>query len=705
MTALPAPFTTAPLTSAAPALPVADVAAHTPLDLRSVRLTTGTLADWQALNADATIPHCIENLETSGVIDNLRRVVGESGAEYRGFVFADSDLYKVVEAVAWEIARTGTTEHDAWLDSVIGLVARVQEPSGYVMSWVQGVHPEKKFTELEWTHEMYVLGHLVQAAVALDRATGRSDLLDVARAFVDLVDRRFGPGRDAGICGHPEIETALVELYRHTGERRYLTLAERMIDLRGTGLLTVGGLGARYFQDHTPVREATDAVGHAVRQLYLNAGVTDAYLENGDATLLTAMDAQWSSVHERKMYLSGAFGSRHRDEAFGDDYELPSERAYAETCATIADLHWTWRMLLAGGAAGTAAYAETIEREVHNALAASVDTTGTRFFYSNPLQQRPDRYSEENAPRERTPWYACACCPPNIARTVAQMSSYVASTTQSGAGTGSAAVAAGRTTDGTGAAGGELWLHQLTAAEIDLPSHLGDGVLRVETTYPVGATVEITVHGRVEPGARLAVRVPGWSAGSTLSTRGGAAPDGAVLDAAVPDGGVGAGEDGYAHVDLVEGATYTLEVDLTPRWTRGHHRVDAVRGCLALERGPVVFCVEQASLPDAVLVDDLVLTADAPVEVSPHELRVSVTSATATATGGSVDGVGLYPASPGPSGASGTPGTPGSSGVPGSPDRLGAPASGEVFTVPAIPFSTWGNATPGAMRVWLPAHP
>ena len=643
MTALPAPLTTAPRAAAAPAVPVADVAAHRPLDLRSVRLTTGTLADWQSLNAAATIPHCIENLETSGVIDNLRRVVGESGAEYRGFVFADSDLYKVIEAVAWEIARTGTTEHDAWLDSVIGLVARAQEPSGYVMSWIQGVHPEKKFAELEWTHEMYVLGHMVQAAVALDRANGRHDLLDIARAFVDLVDRRFGPGRDDGICGHPEIETALVELYRHTGEQRYLTLAVRMIDLRGTGLLKVGGLGTRYFQDHAPVREATDAVGHAVRQLYLNAGVTDAYLENGDSTLASAMDAQWSSVHERKMYLSGAFGSRHRDEAFGDDYELPSERAYAETCATIADLHWTWRMLLAGGAAGTARYAETIEREVHNALAASVDATGTKFFYSNPLQQRPDRFSEENAPRERTPWYACACCPPNIARTVAQMSSYVASTTPAQG----------------GELGGELWLHQIAAAEIDLPEHLGDGVLRVETTYPAGATVEITVHGRVEPGARLAVRVPSWSAASTL---------------AAPGGAVAASDDGYAHVDLVEGATYTLELDVSPRWTRGHHKVDAIRGCLALERGPVVYCIEQASLPEGAVVDDLVLTGDAAVEAGPRELHVTVTSAAAESD--------LYP-----------------SGVAGSqaPDAT-------TFTIPAIPFSTWGNAGPGAMRVWLPVR-
>ncbi len=268
------------------------------------------------------------------------------------------------------------------------------------MTWTQGVHPDKKFAELEWTHELYVLGHMVQAAVALDRAAGRDDLLKLARRFVDLVERRFGSAGEEGICGHPEIETALVELYRHTGEQRHLQLAQRMIDLRGKGLLKAGSFGARYFQDHAPVREATSAVGHAVRQFYLNAGVTDVYLETGEDALLNAMRAQWSSAHERKMYISGAFGSRHRDEAFGDDYELPSDRAYAETCATIADLQWTWRMQLASGGA---VYADVIEREIHNALAASVDATGTRFFYSNPLQLRPDRYSEENAPGSAHP--------------------------------------------------------------------------------------------------------------------------------------------------------------------------------------------------------------------------------------------------------------------------------------------------------------
>jgi DUF1680 family protein len=631
----------------APAVPRASVAVHRPLDLRAVRLTGGPLARWQERNAAATIPHCIDQLEASGVLDNFRRVVGESDAEHRGFVFADSDLYKVIEAVAWEIARSGTAAFDPWLDVVVDLVRRVQEPDGYLHTWVQGVHPEKRFAELEWTHEMYVVGHLVQAAVALARATGREDLLEVAVRAADLLGRRFGDGGQDGICGHPLIETALVELYRHTGDRRHLALASRMVDLHGTGLLAPGGLGPRYFQDHAPVRESTSAVGHAVRQLYLDAGVTDVYLEDGDPTLLAAMDAQWSSAHERKMFISGAFGSRHRDEAFGDDHELPSDRAYAETCATIADLQWTWRMLLAGGAAGPAAGAETIEREVHNALAASVDATGTRFFYSNPLQQRPDRYSEENAPRERTPWYACACCPPNIARTVAQLAAYVATSTAD-----------------------TLWLHQLAGCEIDLPAHLGHGKVRVRTRYPEDGAVEITVTGDVTEGAVLAVRVPSWSAASVLGG---------------PDGAAPVGTDGYARVPLRDGGTATLHLDLRPRFTRAHHRVDALRGCLALERGPVVYCVEQADLPADVGVDDLVLVPGS--EAVPRGATLTLRCTVLPTQDGLYVPVGRL-ASPD-----------------GEPDRPVGPTdpAGEI-DVTAVPFATWGNRTPGAMRVWLPVR-
>ncbi|HSO70228.1 MAG TPA: beta-L-arabinofuranosidase domain-containing protein, partial [Arachnia sp.] len=354
----------------------------------------------------------------------------------------------------------------------------------------------------------------------------------------------------------------------------------------------------------------------------LNAGVTDLVLEEGDESLLDAMRAQWDSAHHRKMYITGAFGSRHRDEAFGDDYELPSDRAYAETCATIADLHWNWRMYLAEGGSR---YAETIERELYNALAASLDETGTRFFYSNPLQLRPDRYSEESAPRERTPWYACACCPPNIARVFAQLSGYVASVD-----------------------GDALALHLYTACEIDVPEALGGGTVAVRTSYPDDGRVEIAGPA----GLAVALRIPSWANSATV--------DGQPIQ---PDA------DGYARLTLAEGPL-VLDLPMTARWTQANHRVDSVRGCVALERGPQVYCVEQVDLPEGIRLDDIVVDPGSPIKESDAGLEIAVTPRREVGP--------LY----------GAPSTP--------------TPTGEAVTARAIPFHTWGNRASGAMRVWLP---
>lgn len=634
------------------------------MDLRAVRLDpAGSLGAWQELNARATIPHCIAQLESSGVIDNFRRVIGESGAPHRGFVFADSDLFKVIEAVAWEIARTGTTEHDPWLEEMTSLVGRVQEPSGYLHTWIQGVHPEKRFAELHWTHELYVLGHWLQAAIALDRATGRTDLLEMAIRFVDLVDRRFGPGREDGIPGHPEIETALVELYRHTGTERYLALASHLIDQRGRGILPGGGFGSRYFQDHLPVREAVDPTGHAVRQLYLNAGVTDLVLETGEEALLAVMREQWDRVHERKMFISGAFGSRHRDESFGNDYELSSDRAYAETCATIADLHWTWRMMLASS---DPRHADVIERELHNALPAAVDETGTRFFYSNPLQRRPDRFSEESAPAQRQEWYPCACCPPNIARLVAQLGAYVAGVREEDSGP-------------------VLELFQFTPCEIDLPAGIGRGSLRVETDYPVSGRIRFalaTQDSSLKDGAQLAARIPGWTTAATLSTTGGGTREVTAEERR-------AGRVLIAASD-VDGAV--LELDLTPRWSVSHPRVDATRGCVALERGPVLYCVEQVDLPGGVEVDDLAVDRRATAEVADTVGSPSGAARSSSDRGPVLSLPARVRPDVGPlfraAGAVGTGDT--------------RPDGDRSVAVMAVPFATWGNRGPGAMRTWLP---
>ncbi|SDN43955.1 hypothetical protein SAMN05216355_1046 [Actinomyces ruminicola] len=650
MTPLDMEETGAPICQCAPAAPGprARPAGRAPLGLERVRIRPESLLGrWQERNASKTIPHCIGQLEASGVMNNFRRVIGESGAPYRGFVFADSDLYKVIEAVAWEIARSGTHRFDSWLDDAVALIARVQEPTGYLHTWIQGVAPSRRFAELDRNHEMYVLGHLIQAAVALDRAAGREDLLQVAIRFAALVDRRFGPGREEGIPGHPEVETALIELYRHTGQARWLRLAEHLVNQRGRDILPGEGFGRRYYQDHRPVRDAVDPTGHAVRQLYLNAGVTDLYLETGEELLHEVMREQWDRAHERKMYLSGAFGSRHRDESFGNDYELPADRAYAETCATIADLQWTWRMLLAGE---DRRYADVMERELFNALAAAVDEGGTRFFYSNPMQRRPDRFSEENAPAERQPWYACACCPPNIARTIAQAGAYVASVLEV-------------------ADGPVLELHQLVACDIGLPDALGGGTLAVRTDYPADGEISLHVNGPALPlGSAVRVRIPAWAEGVTLRA---ADRQRSVTDAERARGYV------VIPADDVDGAF--LQLPLRARWTAANHRVDAVRGAVALERGPILYCLEQADLPEGVAVDDVYLPEPpTAIELPPAaaapapSLRIGVKVRETENP--------LY-----------------------RPATWGARvAASRRVEVDLVPFSTWGNRGPGAMRVWIP---
>jgi DUF1680 family protein len=583
------------------------------------------LGAWQQLNADATIPHCVDNIERTGVIQNFRRIAGtDLTGEFQGFWFADSDLYKTLEAIGWEQGRSGTDAYAALLDEVAALFDRVQTEDGYLNTYVQGTPGETEFAHPEFAHELYCAGHLMQAAVALHRGSGDERFLTVARRLGDLIVKRFGDDGEPLIDGHPEVETALVELYRDTGEPAYLHAAELQIERRGHRWLDPGRFGSLYYQDHLPVRENHEAIGHSVRQLYLAAGVTDLYLENGDETLLAAMERLWESAFHTKLYVTGGHGSRHRDEAYGDPYELPPDRAYAETCASIAALQWCWRMLLA---TGRARYAEEMERALLNAIAASTARTGTEFFYSNPLQLRTGHEgSDEDSPSERLPWYACACCPPNLARLLASLHSYAA------------------TADDTG-----VQLHLLTAGEFRSPRM----AITVRTAYPDDGELTISVRGAGE----LKVRVPAWASGATATAEGGEIHGEPV-----------AGE--YLRVSCSDGATVRLSLPMTPRLVRADDRVDAVRGCVAILRGPLVYCIEQADLPSGVLVEQIRLDPAAPVITVQDKLQLT----------GRVMALNndLY-----------------------APVGTGAEEE-ETITFTAIPYHSWANRGPGAMRVWLP---
>ena len=299
-----------------------------------------------------------------------------------------------------------------------------QRADGYLGTFVQ-LSGGTPYHDLQWGHELYNIGHLLQAAIAWTRALGDDRLQRAATRAVDHVAEALGPGRRDGVDGHPEIEMALVELYRETGEERHLALARHLIDQRGRGLLGAGRFGRAYWQDHLPVREAPTVAGHAVRQMYLDCGAVDVATETGDQGLLDAVVRRWTDMTATRTYLTGALGSRHQGEAFGDPYELPPDRAYAETCAAIGSVMLAWRLLLA---TGEMRFADAIERALLNGILSGRSLDGRAFFYVNPLLVRTGGTGYQGGPAERAPWYACACCPPNLMRLIASVDQMAAAT-------------------------------------------------------------------------------------------------------------------------------------------------------------------------------------------------------------------------------------------------------------------------------------
>ncbi|MCF6470295.1 glycoside hydrolase family 127 protein [Nonomuraea sp. MG754425] len=618
-------------------------AAQRPLSIDDVEIHGGPFGRWQRINREASIPLGLQQMEKSGATPNLRLAAGEGEGTFQGYRFQDSDLYKQLEAVAWEHCRRpdgdDAAAYRAFVAESAALLARAQRPDGYLNSHYQVVKPDKIFAELEHSHEMYCAGHLFQAAVATARAGLGDGLLEVARRFADLLVRRFLTGGDDGIDGHAEVETALVELYRLTGERTYLELACKLIDNRGRGLIARTGLGPLYAQDHLPVREAPTAVGHAVRQLYLEAGVVDVAVETGDADLLASSVRRWEDLVATKTAITGGHGSRHDGEAFGERYELPPDRSYNESCAAIAAIHWNWRLLLA---TGSGRYADLIERTLHNAFAASTSADGVRFFYVNPLQRRADLFEDAYLGRRRE-WFACACCPPNIMRLVSSLGHYVATTDDEG-----------------------VSVHQYAPGVI----RAGGITLDVETEYPWDGSVRLTVRSAPGGAWTLRMRVPAWS-GSARLTPGWGEPYPAVP-----------GADGYAAIrrEWRAGDTVTLDLDLTPRLVVPHRGIDALRGCAAVERGPIVYCFEQID-QDSPL-EDLALLPGAGLRPVERDLpgigRTVIVEA---------DAVRLPPAPP--------------QGLPYTTVSDAAPATGPATAV-AVPYYQWDNRDGGVMRVWMP---
>jgi len=555
-----------------------------PVSLIDYRITGGFWADFQALNRGAIIPHCNGSLERVGWVENFRAAArGTLASDRVGRLFTDSEIYKTMEAMVWENARKSAPDLEARLAEYTDLLTQAQHEDGYLNTFYGYDGGPERYTDLNWGHELYCAGHLIQAAVAAERADGPQEFITVARRLADHICDRFGEDGSQALCGHPEIETALVELYRVTGERRYLEQAKIFVDRRGHK--TLGDTmykGRDYYQDSVPVRAAKVLVGHSVRALYLAAGAIDVAVETGDTELFAAVKAQYDRTLERRTYLTGAMGSNHHGETYGDDFELPSERAYAETCASVASVQVAWRLLLA---TGEVRYADVIERTLYNSIISSPSVDGRTFFYVNALQRRsPGIDPEPGVPSlrrtdgTRASWFTTSCCPTNVARLLASLSAYVSTTDESG-----------------------VQLHQYAQGTLD--THFGEGRhvrLAVTTEYPNAGVVTVSVGETDGESWSLSLRVPAWARSATL-----------IVDGEPRK--VGPGRVSVNRRWSV-GDEVRLELDLKPQFVHPDPRIDHVRGCVAVERGPLVYAIESVDQPDADL--DLVAVdlSHAPVD-------------------------------------------------------------------------------------------
>jgi len=557
-----------------PSGPVVDMSHSPHAKLRPVPLTAVRLEDafWAprlAVNREVTLPAQLKQCEETGRIDNFRRAAGKKQIDFQGIYFNDSDVYKWAEAAAFSLATHPDPVLEADLDAVIAEIAAAQEEDGYLDTYFTFERKPERFTNLRDLHEIYCAGHLIQAAVAHHRATGKTTLLEVATRLADCLDKTFGLDLRSGACGHEEAEMALVELYRETGQTRYLKLAHFFIEQRGKKPGLFGN--SAYYQDHVPFIDQTEVTGHAVRQLYLTCGAADVVAETGDTAYRDALEALWRSFTQRRMYVTGGAGSRYEGEAFGADYELPNDRAYTETCAAIASVMWNWRML---NLTGETRFADIMETTLYNGMLSGLSLDGTHYFYQNPLADRGKHRRQE--------WFGCACCPPNVARMLASLPGYFASVSEAGV---------------------HLHLYATGTATVSLPEG-GTVRLRAETDYPWNGEVVIRIEEAPEAPFTLYLRVPNWCRDAHVELNGTDIFPTMTLR-------------GRAEIHRVWQAGDTVRLTLPMPVDRivSHPHVLGNRGRVALRRGPLIYCLEQVDHSDAdvwdiVLPDNAELTPE-----------------------------------------------------------------------------------------------
>jgi DUF1680 family protein len=537
------------------------------IPVRAVTIQSGFWASRREINVTRSIPSMHDLLEANGRMNNFRRLSGKSTDPQRGPVYSDSDVYKWTEAVGFALQSGDRPELHSMAEKVIADVVAAQQSDGYLNTYYVGDRASQRMLPQVQTtgHELYCMGHFLQAAMAYYRATDDSKMLDAGIRFVDdFLISGYGPApKKPIVSGHPEIEMALIELYRITGDKRQLDLAGYI--LHGDDRISLSKYRTIYMFSGTPFTSRTKLEGHAVRAMYACCGSTDYYLETGDATYWKTLNTLWDDMTKTKMYVTGGVGSRSDGEAFGDAYELPNYLAYGESCAAIGNMMWNWRML---AATGDAKFTDVIERALYNGINSGMSLDGTLYCYRNPLAFDPS-----TGEKIRNPWYDTTCCPPNLERTFASLPGYFYSTSKEG-----------------------IYLHLYANSELNWHLETGAG-LRVtqKTNYPWDGSVEITVTPAQPSNFAFNLRIPGWATRAAVSV------NGESLSGVKPGA--------YLAIDRrwTPGDTIHAKFDMTPQVLEANPHVVDDFGRAAIQRGPLVYCLEEVDQPEDTVLTDVAL--------------------------------------------------------------------------------------------------
>lgn len=537
------------------------------IPVHAVTITSGFWSPRREINVTRSIPTMHDLLEANGRMNNFLRLVGQSQSAQTGPVFSDSDVYKWTEAVGFVLQSGDRPELRASASKLIDEVIAVQEPSGYLNTYYQD--DRKSLRMLPQTqstgHELYNLGHMLQGAIAYYRATGDRRLLDAGIRFVDdFLIPNYGPApKKPIVSGHPEIEMGLIELFRITGDKRQLDLAGYI--LQGDSRIELPERRTIYMFSGTPFTARTKMQGHAVRAMYACCGATDYYLETGDEAYWRTLNLLWNDMTTTKMYVTGGVGSRSDGEAFGDAYELPNFRAYGESCAAIGNMMWNWRML---AITGDAKFTDVIERALYNGINSGMSLDGTLYCYRNPLAFDPS-----TGDKIRNPWYDVTCCPPNLERTFGSLPGYFYSTSSDG-----------------------IYVHLYDNSELNWSLENGTGLkVTQKTKYPWDGQVEITVAPATPSDFTFYVRIPGWTDSAQVSV------NGKAITGAVP------GQYLPIRRRWTSGDVVQLKFNVVPQVIEANPRVADDSGRVALQRGPLIYCLEEIDQPNGTFLSDVAI--------------------------------------------------------------------------------------------------